>query len=242
MHLMRILIVLLCVNLVTPVLAETTAKIRGPKEFDAPAITQIGPITPQDTLWRLAEQVRPDPRVNMYQVMYALYLKNPNSFLDNNFNHLRTGAYLQVPTLREMLNVDAVEAQRKSELDDLAWSEKIRLAAQQKKEDLTAKQQDIAAARQEIKEDLSRVESVQTEQMSDIRDRLSASMANVEAIVQENEKLKDQLGAVAQELTTVKQQLDQDSEIQKQLQQVLAQQAEMMAQQHEQNSQSARRV
>ncbi len=234
MHLMRILIVLLCVNLVTPVLAETTAKIRGPKEFDAPAITQIGPITPQDTLWRLAEQVRPDPRVNMYQVMYALYLKNPNSFLDNNFNHLRTGAYLQVPTLREMLNVDAVEAQRKSELDDLAWSEKIRLAAQQKKEDLTAKQQDIAAARQEIKEELSRVESVQTEQMSDIRDRLSASMANVEAIVQENEKLKDQLGAVAQELTTVKQQLDQDSEIQKQLQQLLAQQAEMMAQQQEQ--------
>ncbi len=234
MHLMRILIVLLCVNLVTPVLAETTAKIRGPKEFDAPAITQIGPITPQDTLWRLAEQVRPDPRVNMYQVMYALYLKNPNSFLDNNFNHLRTGAYLQVPTLREMLKVDAVEAQRKSELDDLAWSEKIRIAAQQKKEDLTAKQQDIAAARQEIKEELSRVESVQTEQMTDIRDRLSASMANVEAIVQENEKLKDQLGAVAQELTTVKQQLDQDSEIQKQLQQLLAQQAEMMAQQQEQ--------
>lgn len=234
MHLLRLLILLISVNFVTSALAQTTAKLRGPKEFDAPVVTQIGPLTPQDTLWRLAEQVRPDPRVNMYQVMYALYLKNPNSFLDNNFNHLRTGAYLQVPTLREILKVDAVEAQRKSELDDQAWSEKIRIAAQQKKEDLTAKQQDVAAARQEIKEELSRVESAQTEQLADIRDRLGASMANVESIVQENDKLKDQLGAVAEELTTVKQQLDKDSEIQKQLQQLLAQQAEMMAQQQEQ--------
>lgn len=234
MHLLRLLILLISVNFVTAALAQTTAKLRGPKEFDAPVVTQIGPLTPQDTLWRLAEQVRPDARVNMYQVMYALYLKNPNSFLDNNFNHLRTGAYLQVPTLREILKVDAVEAQRKSELDDQAWSEKIRIAAQQKKEDLTAKQQDVAAARQEIKEELSRVESAQTEQLADIRDRLGASMANVESIVQENDKLKDQLGAVAEELTTVKQQLDKDSEIQKQLQQLLAQQAEMMAQQQEQ--------
>ena len=234
MHLMRLLLLLISVNFVTSALAQTTAKLRGPKEFDAPVVTQIGPLTPQDTLWRLAEQVRPDARVNMYQVMYALYLKNPNSFLDNNFNHLRTGAYLQVPTLREILKVDAVEAQRKSELDDQAWSEKIRIAAQQKKEDLTAKQQDVAAARQEIKDELSRVESAQTEQLADIRDRLGASMANVESIVQENDKLKDQLGSVAEELTTVKQQLDKDSEIQKQLQQLLAQQAEMMAQQQEQ--------
>ena len=234
MHLMRLLLLLISVNFVTSALAQTTAKLRGPKEFDAPVVTQIGPLTPQDTLWRLAEQVRPDPRVNMYQVMYALYLKNPNSFLDSNFNHLRTGAYLQVPTLREILRVDAVEAQRKSELDDQAWAEKIRVAAQQKKEDLNAKQQDVAAARQEIKEEISRVESAQTEQLADIRDRLGASMANVESIVQENDKLKDQLGAVAEELTTVKQQLDKDSEIQKQLQQLLAQQAEMMAQQQEQ--------
>lgn len=234
MHLMRLLLLLISVNFVTSALAQTTAKLRGPKEFDAPVVTQIGPLTAQDTLWRLAEQVRPDARVNMYQVMYALYLKNPNSFLENNFNHLRIGAYLQVPTLREILNVDAVEAQRKSELDDQAWSEKIRIASQQKKEDLTAKQQDVAAARQEIKEELSRVESAQTEQMADIRDRLGASMANVETIVQENDKLKDQLGAVAEELTSVKQQLDKDSEIQKQLQQLLAQQAEMMAQQQEQ--------
>ncbi len=234
MHLMRLLLLLISVNFVTSALAQTTAKLRGPKEFDAPVVTQIGPLTPQDTLWRLAEQVRPDPRVNMYQVMYALYLKNPNSFLDSNFNHLRTGAYLQVPTLREILRVDAVEAQRKSELDDQAWAEKIRIAAQQKKEDLNAKQQDVAAARQEIKEEISRVESAQTEQLADIRDRLGASMANVESIVQENDKLKDQLGAVAEELTTVKQQLDKDSEIQKQLQQLLAQQAEMMAQQQEQ--------
>ena len=65
MHLMRLLLLLISVNFVTSALAQTTAKLRGPKEFDAPVVTQIGPLTPQDTLWRLAEQVRPDARVNL---------------------------------------------------------------------------------------------------------------------------------------------------------------------------------
>ena len=234
MLLMRILLILFTVNFMTAAWAESTARLRGPKEFDTPAVTRLGPLSAQDTLWRLAEQARPDKRVNMYQMMFALYQNNPDAFLDDNFNHLKPGAFLEVPGIRAILAVDPVMAQRKSENDDRIWAEKIRKAAQQKPEDHSAKQVDIAKAQQEITDELNRVEAQQTEQMSDLRDRLGSSMANVETIVQENTALKKQLDTVVTQLSGVKQQLDKDSEIQTQLQQLLAQQSEMLEQQREQ--------
>ncbi len=234
MLLMRILLILFTVNFMTAAWAESTARLRGPKEFDTPAVTRLGPLSAQDTLWRLAEQARPDKRVNMYQMMFALYQNNPDAFLDDNFNHLKPGAFLEVPGIRDILAIDPVMAQRKSENDDRVWAEKIRKAAQQKPEDHSAKQVDIAKAQQEITDELNRVEAQQTEQMTDIRDRLGASMANVETIVQENTALKKQLDTVVTELSGVKQQLDKDSEIQTQLQQLLLQQTEMLEQQREQ--------
>lgn len=234
MLLMRILLILFTVNFMTAAWAESTARLRGPKEFDTPAVTRLGPLSAQDTLWRLAEQARPDKRVNMYQMMFALYQRNPDAFLDDNFNHLKPGAFLEVPGIRDILAIDPVMAQRKSENDDRVWAEKIRKAAQQKPEDHSAKRVDIAKAQEEITNELNRVEAQQTEQMSDLRDRLGASMANVETIVQENTALKKQLDTVVSELSNVKQQLDKDSEIQTQLQQLLQQQTEMLEQQREQ--------
>jgi FimV-like protein len=234
MHQLRLFILLLIVNFMTVAVADTTAKLRGPKEFDAPVVTRLGPLSARDTLWRLAEQARPDPRLNMYQVMHALYLKNPDAFLEQNFNHLKPGAYLDIPTIREILAVNAVEAQRKSENDDRIWAEKIRSVANAKPEEKAARQQDVAKATQEITEELNRVESQQTEQMSDIRERLGASMANVETIVVENTQLKQQLDTVVEELNLVKSKLDKDSEIQTQLQQLLQQQTELLEQQRAQ--------
>ena len=235
MYHLRLIMLLLLVNLVTvAAAADTTAKLRGPKEFDAPAVTRVGPLSARDTLWRIAEQVRPDPRLNMYQVMYALYLKNPNAFLEQNFNHLNPGSFLDIPSVREILAVNAIEAQRKSENDDRLWAEKIRQATQTKPEEKAARQQDVAKVTQEITEELNRVESQQTEQMTDIRERLGASMANVETSVMENTQLKKQLDNVVSELGNVKGQLDKDSEIQLQLQQLLKQQTELLEQQREQ--------
>lgn len=236
MQFLRLFVVLLAVNFmtVTVATADTTAKLRGPKEFDAPQQTRLGPLTPADTLWRLAEQARPDRRINMYQMMYALYQKNPDAFLEENFNHLKPGAFLLLPSVREILAVDALEAQRKSENDDRIWAERVRRAELAKAEAAAAKQLDIVTAKEQLSEELSRVEAQQTEQISDLRNRIGASMANVETIVQENTELKQQLNTVVQELGAVKSQLDKDSEIQTQLQQLLAQQAQLLQQQQEQ--------
>lgn len=236
MHFMRLFVMLLVAHMWvgSVAIADTTATLRGPKEFDTPTQTRLGPLTPADTLWRLAEQSRPDRRINMYQMMYALYQKNPDAFLEENFNHLKPGAYLLIPTIREILAVDAIEAQRKSENDDRLWAERVRRVELAKAEAAAAKQLDIVTAKDQLSEELSRVEAQQIEQMSDLRDRIGASMANVEMIVQENTVLKDQLNTVVAELGSVKSQLDKDSEIQTQLQQLLAQQAQLLAQQQEQ--------
>jgi FimV-like protein len=198
--------------------------------------TRLGPLSATDTLWRLAEQVRPDPRLSVYQVMFALYEKNPDAFLDDNFNHLKPGAYLDVPTISEIRAVDPIAAQRKSENDDRLWAEKIRLAAQQPKvsNEQSAQREDLKNLQKELTDEFSRVEAEQDEALRDIRERMTASMSNVETIVQENTQLKKQLNTVVDELAAVQTQLGKDSEIQLQLQQLLAQQAEILAKQQEQ--------
>lgn len=234
MQLMRLWFLVLFVNFTTVAWADTPARIKGPKEFDTPAVTRLGPLSAQDTLWRLAEQARPDKRINMYQMMYALYQKNPDAFLDDNFNHLKPGAFLDVPGIRDILAIDIAMAQRKSENDDRVWAERIRKAAAVKAEEKSALATDVKKAKEEITEELFRVESEQKEQLADLRDRMANSMTNVEGIVKENLELRQKLDTVVTELSGVKQQLDKDSEIQQQLQQLLAQQTEMLQQQKEQ--------
>lgn len=234
MQLMRLWLLVLAVNFSTVALADTNARLKGPKEFDTPVVSRLGPLSAQDTLWRLAEQARPDKRINMYQMMYALYQKNPDAFLEDNFNHLKPGAFLDVPAVREILAIDIAMAQRKSENDDRVWAERIRKVAAQKPEEKSARATDVQKAKEEITEELFRVESEQKEQLADLRARMANSMTNVEGIVKENGELRQKLDTVVTELSSVKQQLDKDSEIQLQLQQLLAQQSEMLAQQKEQ--------
>ncbi len=213
--------------------AETTVRLKGPKSTENPDRSRVGPLTPNDTLWRIAEEVRPHPGLNIYQVMYAIYLKNPESFLDDNFNHLNVGSFLAIPNVDEILSVDAVDAQRKSEEDDRIWADRVRAAAAAKvKQGVnTAQQKDVDKAKQEIKKELIRVEGQQQGQLLDLQEKLAESKLTVEAVLADNTALKDKLDKLAEQMLLMKSQVDKDSEIQQQLQLLVAQQAEMLAQQ-----------
>lgn len=213
--------------------ADTTVRLKGPKSTENPARSRVGPLTPNDTLWRIAEEVRPHPGLNIYQVMYAIYLKNPQSFLDDNFNHLNVGSFLAIPSVDEILQVDAVDAQRKSEEDDRIWADRVRAAAAAKvKQGInTAQQKDVDKAKQEIKKELIRVEGQQQGQLLDLQKKLDESKATVEAVLADNTALKEKLDQLADQMLLMKSQVDKDSEIQQQLQLLVAQQAEMLAQQ-----------
>jgi len=60
-----------------------------------------GPVRRNETLWGIAERVRPDPGISVNQAMIALYEANPDAF-NGNINRLRAGATLRVPDYSEM--------------------------------------------------------------------------------------------------------------------------------------------
>lgn len=222
----RIIILICLVNLSTVAFAnDTGTPIRGPKALDQQSrIQQLGPITPTDTLWRLAQQVRPESGVDMYQVMYALYLKNPDAFLDNNFNHLRTGAMLEVPSIREMRAVDPTEARQKSTADDQSWARRTQATR-------VEAEQTPAVVSQELQQSIDRIEQEQQQQLQQLRYRFGESMMLVEGIMEENMGIKSTLDAVQQQLDLLKQQLEQDAAVQQQLEALVREQGEWVAQQ-----------
>jgi pilus assembly protein FimV len=64
-----------------------------------------------DTLWSIAQKY-PTAGANIYQSLLALFQANPNAFIDQNMNLLRTGATLKLPTAADVLAINAGLAQR----------------------------------------------------------------------------------------------------------------------------------
>jgi pilus assembly protein FimV len=63
-----------------------------------------------DTLWQLAQRVRPDSSVSVQQTMLALQRLNPQAFIGGNINRIRRGEILQVPELDQIRQIAATEA------------------------------------------------------------------------------------------------------------------------------------
>jgi pilus assembly protein FimV len=72
----------------------------------------FGPTGPSDTLWTIAQRVRPDNSVSMQQVMLALQDQNPNAFMGGNINRLKRGEVLRVPTMEQIRSRSQAEANR----------------------------------------------------------------------------------------------------------------------------------
>ncbi|WP_323750860.1 FimV/HubP family polar landmark protein [Marinobacter sp.] len=72
----------------------------------------FGPTGPSDTLWTIAQRMRPNNSVSMQQVMLAIQDKNPNAFIGDNINRLKRGQVLRAPTLAEIEQRSKAEASR----------------------------------------------------------------------------------------------------------------------------------
>jgi pilus assembly protein FimV len=89
----------------------------------AASADSYGPIRRNETLWSIAEKLRPDTGISMYQMMLALQRKNPQAFTDNNINNLNAGATLQVPSRDEIRSVSASEAYAETRRQFAEWKE-----------------------------------------------------------------------------------------------------------------------
>lgn len=63
-----------------------------------------------DTLWAIASQMRPERSVSIQQMMLALYRSNPEAFVDDNINNLKTGQVLSNPDLSDVQSLSQSEA------------------------------------------------------------------------------------------------------------------------------------
>ncbi len=80
-----------------------------------------GPTQRNETLWAIAERVRPDTDVSMQQTMLGLLRANPEAFVNNNINNLKTGHVLRVPDRDELTSVSKADAARQARDQYNAW-------------------------------------------------------------------------------------------------------------------------
>jgi pilus assembly protein FimV len=85
--------------------AETT-------ERSVSRVAQDGEYTikPNDTLWEIALDVRPDNTVSVHQAMVALYEANPDAFINGNISRLKEGKVLRVPDAGQMTSLSKSES------------------------------------------------------------------------------------------------------------------------------------
>ncbi len=87
---------------------ESAPRATTPKPEIGPG-GDYGPVRPNETLWQIAERLRP-AGVSVHQMMMALYHANPDAFLRGNINLLKKGRILHVPELDEIRALDRREA------------------------------------------------------------------------------------------------------------------------------------
>ena len=71
-----------------------------------------GPVRRGETLWKIAERIRPDASISIPDMMQALLRANPKAFIRNNINALMAGVTLQVPTYQEITGKPLPATQR----------------------------------------------------------------------------------------------------------------------------------
>ncbi|SFR46436.1 pilus assembly protein FimV [Marinobacter daqiaonensis] len=86
----------------------------------------LGPTTSSDTLWTIAQRVRPDSSVSMNQVMLALQDLNPDAFIDGNINRLKRGEVLRVPDMEDIRARSQAQATREVAAQNRAFAQPAR--------------------------------------------------------------------------------------------------------------------
>jgi pilus assembly protein FimV len=91
--------------------ATTSADAAAPAPQSPGSAEDEYRVRPGDTLSRIAGRTQ-RPGVSLDQMLVSLYRGNPQAFIDNNMNLLRSGVVLQVPSAEAAKQVPAAEARQ----------------------------------------------------------------------------------------------------------------------------------
>ncbi len=82
-----------------------------------------GPVKSGDTLWKIAQKLRPNRNITDLQMMMALLIANPYAFIDNNINRLKKGYVLRIDDLSVLTAMSKAEAAREVSRQTRAWQD-----------------------------------------------------------------------------------------------------------------------
>jgi pilus assembly protein FimV len=107
---------------VKPSVRKSTLKAGVPQPFlateeavavdDSVSAGVYGPVKSSDTLWSIAQRVRPSGQVSINQTLLAIYRKNPQAFAGGRLSGLYKGARLSLPTLAQIQSESEAQAQQ----------------------------------------------------------------------------------------------------------------------------------
>jgi pilus assembly protein FimV len=81
-----------------------------PAATPAPVEGSYGPTESNDTLWKIAQRVRPSGSLTMHQTMVAIQQLNPQAFTNGNINQLKKGQVLKLPSQEEIASIGQADA------------------------------------------------------------------------------------------------------------------------------------
>ncbi|MCL5255001.1 MAG: hypothetical protein M1363_02555 [Gammaproteobacteria bacterium] len=235
------LILLFTLSVSSPALAlqDDPVVIRGPVGSDQTDVRQgqerYGPITRSDTLWSIANRVRPHSSVSVPQVMSAIVQANPHAFLDNNPNAMETGFILRIPSLQEIQMVNPQAAQRHIELGEQLQRSSERLQTTRAATEDTDAQRVALLNRtsDEARRALQEVRDEYADEFAELRQRLSRSIENTEAVVAANQALQERIDSITETLEDIQRTMVAENEFQAQIRELVDAQQSLRLEQRE---------
>jgi pilus assembly protein FimV len=99
------------------------AAVPAPARAPAPMIgaKEYGPVQRGETLGKIARSVKPEG-VTLEQMLIGLYRSNPDAFVRNNLNLLRSGKVLRVPEREEIAAISPAEALKEYRAQVADWN------------------------------------------------------------------------------------------------------------------------
>lgn len=162
------------------------------------AAGEYGPVKANETLWEIAQRVRPNDSVSLNQTMLALLRANPGAFIDGDMNKLKRGSVLRVPSADDISSVSATEARGEVNRAIAEWRSGQGGGQQ------TAARVEVVAPEDTGGESTAAdaVEGGDDEAVNELRARLQVTEAQNESLQAENQDLKAQVEAMRRELAS----------------------------------------
>lgn len=178
-----------------PVPSEAAAPVRAETEsrtaLAAPAA--YGPVTRTDTLWSIANKLRPRD-VTTEQMMLGLVRENPAAFYDGNVNRLKQGSTLRAPARETLALLSPGDAAREVRRQSEQWLAYKRSLSSRPASTATAKPDTVSRLVVGAPESESSAADAGTAAPTDKNPGAGAlSLTALEAISQETNELRDKV-------------------------------------------------